>query len=390
MQQLGIAEYLDIGLVALALYAVIVWLKRARAGLAVAGGLLLVAAYLVARELRLELTAWLFQGVFAVFLIVLVVVLQGDLRRLFERVALLGSGGPGPRAAGDDCLDTLTTTLFELAGRRCGALIVLPGADPVERYIDGGERLDGRLSRSLLMSLFDPGSIGHDGAVVIRGDRVTQFAAHLPLSANFRQIQTRGTRHSAALGMSETTDALCIAVSEERGEVSIAREGRLDHVESIDGLNARILEHQRRHGSKSSASNRLKRWSKTWPQAALAVALSIGLWQLFISGAKVTQKTMKAAVLVDNIDEGFEVDAINPNEVEIELTGLRRDLYLLDPTAVQVRLDASLVALGRRTFYLSADDVQLPPNLTVRNITPNRVRVQVAVTEPAAAAPPGD
>lgn len=388
MQQLGIAEYLDIGLVALALYAVIVWLQRARAGLAVAGGLLLAVAYLVARELRLELTAWLFQGFFAVFLIVLVVVLQGDLRRLFERVALLGTGAPSSRHASDENLEILSTTVFELAARRCGALIVLPGADPVERYVDGGERLDGRLSRSLLMSLFDPGSMGHDGAVVIRGERVTQFAAHLPLSANFREIQTRGTRHSAALGMSETTDALCIAVSEERGEVSIAREGRLEQVESIEELNARILEHARRHGKEGRAANRWATWSRSWPQAVLALSLSIGLWQLFISGTKLTQKTLSVPVLVDNIDEGFEVDSIEPEKVEVELTGLRRDLYLLDPTAIQVRLDASLVALGRRTFYLSSDDVQHPPNLTIRNISPNRINLDVAATSPTASAAP--
>jgi len=265
---------------------------------------------------------------------------------------------------------------------------VLPGADPVERYVDGGERLDGRLSRSLLMSLFDPGSMGHDGAVVIRGDRVTQFAAHLPLSANFREIQTRGTRHSAALGMSETTDALCIAVSEERGEVSIAHEGRLEQVESIEELNERILEHGRRHGKEGRAANRWATWSRSWPQAVLALALSIGLWQLFISGTKLTQKTLSVPVLVDNIDEGFEVDSIEPGKVEVELTGLRRDLYLLDPTAIQVRLDASLVALGRRTFYLSSDDVQHPPNLTIRNISPNRINLDVAATSPAAPAAP--
>jgi diadenylate cyclase len=387
MLELGLTDYLDVALVALALYAVIVWLRRARAGLAVAGAMLLAAVYLAAREFGLNLTAWIFQGFFAAFLIVLIVLLQGDLRRLFERIALLGKGAPRSIGASGDDLDTLCSTVFELAGRKCGALIVLPGADPVERYMEGGERLDGRLSRSLLMSLFDPGSIGHDGAVVIKGKLVTQFATHLPLSNNFRQIQTRGTRHSAALGMSETTDALCIAVSEERGEVSIAREGRLDPVETIDELTEQVVTHAKQHGQHPD-SRRFSTLARTWPEALLAMFLSIGLWQLFVASTKLTQKTVLAPVLVDSIDTGFEVEKVEPAEVRVHITGLRRDLYLLDPTTIEVRVDASLVSLGRRTFQLRADDVQHPPNLTIQGVEPGKIRVEVRSEPPPA--PPAD
>lgn len=387
MPELSLTDYFDVALVALALYAVIVWLRRARAGLAVAGAMLLAGVYLAAREFGLHLTAWIFQGFFAAFLIVLIVLLQGDLRRLFERIALLGKGAPRSIGASGDDLDTLCSTLFELAGRKCGALIVLPGNDQVERYMEGGERLDGRLSRSLLMSLFDPGSIGHDGAVVIKGKLVTQFATHLPLSNNFRQIQTRGTRHSAALGMSETTDALCIAVSEERGEVSIAREGRLYPVESIEELNEQVVTHAKQLGQHPD-SRRFSTLAKTWPEALLAVLLSIGLWNLFIASTKLTQKIVSVPVLIDDIDAGFEVEQVEPPEVQVHLTGLRRDLYLLDPTSIEVRVDASLVSLGRRTFQLSTSDVQHPPNLTVQEIEPNSIQIDVrTVEEPAPAEP---
>lgn len=364
------ASYLDIALVAVALFAVITWLKKARAGLAVVGALLLGAVYLAAREFQLELTAWVFQGFFAVFVIVLIVILQNDLRRLFERVASFGVRSRARGRVGADDVDVLCETVFELAGAHCGALIVLPGRDPVERYVEGGVRLEGRLSRPLLLSLFDSSSIGHDGAVILDGPLVQRFAVQLPLSANFQQIQSRGTRHSAAVGLSEVTDAFCICVSEERGEVSVAHEGRLARMESIETLRDELAPFFEEHAPSGRAAGVFR---KGWADAALATALSIGLWQLFVAGAELTRKTIIAPVLVDDIDPGFEVEAIEPFEVEVELSGLRRDLYLLDPATVEVRLDASLATLGRRTFRLSPDDVRHPPDLRVRRVNPSRV-----------------
>src|SRR6185437_5267675 len=94
----------------------------------------------------------------------------------------------------------------------------------------GGIELDGKLSAPVLTSIFDPHSPGHDGAVVLEGDRIRRFATHLPLSANFQQLGRTGTRHSAALGLSEVTDALSIVVSEEQGTIAVARNGRLTRI----------------------------------------------------------------------------------------------------------------------------------------------------------------
>jgi diadenylate cyclase len=389
MDERDFATYLDIALVAAALFVLISWLKSARAGLAVAGGLILALVYLVAVELRLELTAWAFKGAFAVFVIVLVLVLQNDLRRLFEQVASIGSRVPRSRRKAAQ-LDVALETAFELASRRWGALIVIAGRDPVERYIEGGERLDGRLSRPLILSLFDPGSIGHDGAVILDQDGlVKRFAAHLPLSANFHQIGSKGTRHSAAVGLSEVTDALCVCVSEERGEVSIARQGKLELVQTIEDLRRAVSTFiGARFPTGSFAGRTSKTLRRHWADAALAVVLSVGLWQFFVAGTQLSQKTVTVAVLIENIDPGYQVEAIEPPEVKVELSGLRRDLYLLDPAAVEVRLDASLVALGRRTFQISPYDVEHPPDLTVQKVSPDRVHVFVRPAEKQESSPP--
>ncbi len=107
--------------------------------------------------------------------------------------------------------------LIGMAASKTGALIVVKGKEPLERHLNGGVALTGRVSMPLLFSIFDSHTPGHDGAVIIEADRVTQFAAHLPISKNTAQIKGRGTRHSAAFGLSERSDALTIVASEERG-----------------------------------------------------------------------------------------------------------------------------------------------------------------------------
>src|SRR5262249_56151173 len=108
-----------------------------------------------------------------------------------------------------------------------GALFVLPRPEPIEGHVGGAIPLGGRISEPLLLSIFDASSPGHDGAVILRGSQLERFAVHLPLSVNRAALGAGGTRHAAALGLSERCDATCIVVSEERGTVSVARDGAI-------------------------------------------------------------------------------------------------------------------------------------------------------------------
>ena len=372
-------EVIDIALVALAFYAAIAWLRTAKAGRAMLGALTIGAVYLAALELRLQLTAWIFQGFLAIFVLALVVVLQNDFRRLFERAAQWSWRRGARRSREADIAEVLSRTMFEMAELRCGALVVLPGRDVVGRHIDCAEPLDGVVSRPLLMSLFDPGSVGHDGAVVIEGGRVTSFAGHLPLSTNTVEIDARGTRHSAALGLSEVTDALVIAVSEERGEVNIAQHARMTRVESAEQLEDALLRFTGAGAAKVNWPRRLAAAIQPrWANAVVALLLSVGMWQLFVASSKAGQKTLTVPVLVDNIDPAYQVDSIEPEEVEVELSGLQRDLYLIDPADLEVRVDATDVADGGRTFELTEKNVRRDPRLAVRGVTPNVVRLTIS------------
>src|SRR5499433_651448 len=211
------AEVVDIIFVAVLLYTAIVWARQTRAAFVVRGILILGGIYIIARYLDLQMTAWVFQGFFAIFLIMIVVIFQEELRQIFERVAVWSWRSSGNPELQSETANMLVRTAADLAKDRIGALMVVSGNNPLARHIVGGIPLDGKISEPLLRSIFDPHSPGHDGAVLIERDRVTRFAAHLPLSKDLRQLAGLGTRHSAALGVAELTDALAIVVSEQRG-----------------------------------------------------------------------------------------------------------------------------------------------------------------------------
>ncbi len=374
------ADIADVLLVALLLWGGLVWLRKSRARLALLGLGYLAFVYLIARALRLQLTAWMLQGFFAIFVIVLVVVFQEELRRLFEHLAMWGLRRR-PQAISGQAIDVVAGAVRELAECRIGALIVLAGRDPLDRHLEGGTVIDGKLSESLLLSLFDPSSPGHDGAAVLDGDRLKAFGVHLPLSADHGQIGSRGTRHAAALGLAERADALAIVVSEERGLVSVAHEGVLRTLSGLSDLTKRLEVFQAglapARGEERFSFSLLARH---WRSALLALGVAMFLWLGLVAGAVTVEETRVVPVIVTNLPAQYALVAVEPSEVEVSLSGRRRALLFTERAALKVELDGFLVGLGRRTFEISPSEVRRPSALAVVSIKPTQVRLSVKVT----------
>lgn len=378
MPEVRITDVVDVAIVAFMLWAALAWLRRARARIALAGVAIAAGAYLLARQLELSMTVWILQGFFAVLVIVLVVVFQEDLRRLFEQIAIWGLRRKPPSAP-PDAVDALVGAVRRLVAQRCGALLVIPGREPLDRHVAGGVPLGGFVSEPLLLSLFDPHSPGHDGAVSIEGDRVMRFAVHLPLSTDHEQLGMGGTRHAAALGLAERTDALCIVVSEERGTVSIARDGRL---RALGGPELLAREIRRflsdRWPKQAPRRSRAIELLRRWPEALFAVGTSAGLWVLLVPGAMVAQYQRRLPVEVENLPAGYALESVEPTEVEVVLRGRRRDVYLaFQQDKLSIKVDALLVQLGRRTFEIGPDQVEHPESVTPVSVDPARVKLNV-------------
>jgi len=370
-------DLLDIALVAAMLWSAFVWLRRTRARWALLGIAILGAGFLLARQLGLTLTTWMLQGSVVVFVIVLVVVFQEDLRRLVELIGVRGlrrrARTPKPEAT-----DTLIRCIAQLAAARTGALVVLPGREPLDRHITGGTQVDAELSEPLLLSIFDDHSPGHDGAVIVSGNRVGRFGVHLPLSTDHAQVGYGGTRHAAALGLAERTDALCLAVSEERGVISIATGGILRGLYRPEELGIEIHRFiERMTPGRRPARVQLSALLQRWPGAVGALAAAALLWLLVVPGSGVVRAVRSVPVVVENLPEGFALAGVEPEEVEVTVSGPRRSLVLGEANAIEVRVDALLVQLGRRTFQLTPDLVTHPEGFQVHEVNPNRVRLSV-------------
>jgi uncharacterized protein (TIGR00159 family) len=361
-------DLVDVTAVGLLIWLGIRFIRRTRGRRALTGLLLLGGVYLGASALDLTLTASIFQAFFAVLVLVVVVVFQEDLRRLFEQIGTFRRGAP--RESSNDHLDVLVRAVTRLASTRTGALIVLPGDESVESHVEGGVMLGGRFSEPLLLSIFDASSPGHDGAVILRGDRIMRFAVHLPLSSNLAAVGPGGTRHAAALGLAERSDATCIVVSEERGTVSIARDGVLRKLRRPQNLAAEL---------QTSEPVEARAWwrERAGLDAVLAAAGAIALWAVFVPGSALTEVTVPARVRVSNLPSDLEIEAIEPTEVSVTLRGLRRDLLLSEPDQVAVRVDAYLARLGRRTFSLEEDAVRRPDTLDVVSIDPDKIKLSL-------------
>jgi diadenylate cyclase len=236
-------DVLDIALVAIVVYRILVMFRGTRAFQMLIGLACLVAGSLLARRLELYSTQWILDNFWSFWVIAVVVLFQPELRRALARVGegrvltgLLGSS----RAERAHVIDEIVDAVESLTARRIGALIVMERAAGLRQYAELGVAIDGRVSADLLVSVFLPYSPLHDGAVFIRGSRLVAAGCFLPLSRNLQIARSLGTRHRAALGISEETDAVAVAVSEETGRVTIAVGGHIETVRDLNALRSRL------------------------------------------------------------------------------------------------------------------------------------------------------
>jgi diadenylate cyclase len=374
-------DVVDVIVATMLVYTGVVLIRRTRAALVAIGILVLSGVAVGASALGLQLTAWMLQGFFAIFVIIVVVIFQEELRQLFERLAMWSLGRRGRRSARTDTTDVLVRCVTELAQGHIGALIVLPGSQPIYRHIHGGIELDGQVSVPLIRSVFDPHSPGHDGAMIVERDRIARFAAHLPLSTDFLQLVGVGTRHSAALGLAELTDALCVVVSEERGQISVAKDGRLrllaDPLE-LGAVLRQFLQPLPPVRRPRQVLRQLVRQNGLEKVASLLIV--IGLWGLFVPGSRPTSGAYEVRVNVLNLPPDYVVEDVAPDTVKVSLTGPTRAFFLLDAHRVRVSVDAAAVKHGRRTFQITEENVAYPSDLRLVDVRPSQIRLVVRET----------
>uniref|UniRef100_A0A7C4EIH2 Diadenylate cyclase n=1 Tax=Fundidesulfovibrio putealis TaxID=270496 RepID=A0A7C4EIH2_9BACT len=232
---IGWREILDIFLVAVLYQRVIILVRGTRAVSVIHGIVVVLAAYYLSGEFGLYTLHWLLTNFLGSFFLVLVILFQADIRKALSQVGLrwFGSHAARPRDAAE--AENLARALGELARRRVGALVVLERGIPLGDLMDRGVELKAALSLDVLLTVFNPQSPLHDGALVAKGAKVAAVACILPLASYQALPASFGTRHRAAVGVTEETDALALVVSEENGGIRAASGGKLS--EPLDERN---------------------------------------------------------------------------------------------------------------------------------------------------------
>ncbi len=223
--QISWREFLDIGIIAFIYYYIILLVRGTRAVAVIYGLVLILLVYYVSDELGLHTLNWLLTNFLGSFFLVIIILFQADIRKALSQ---LGGGRffrRSPLAA--ESINQLVIAVMSMARKRTGALIVLERNVPLGDITERGVEVGAKITKELLMTIFQTDTPLHDGAVVVRQGKVAAAACILPLSSKFRGQTVFGTRHRAALGISEESDSVTIVVSEETGDVSIAMNGRL-------------------------------------------------------------------------------------------------------------------------------------------------------------------
>jgi uncharacterized protein (TIGR00159 family) len=367
-------DLLDITIISIFAYIVLVWFKKTASRFVLIGIFILAAVYAAARIFHMYITEYALQGFFAILAVALIIIFQEDIRRFFERLATWrffrkGSLDTSP-LQNSEIINGAVTRLIQ---NRRGALLVLKRDDFLDRHLKGGFDLEGSLSEAILESIFDPHSIGHDGAVVIEDGRITRFGCHLPLSVNPVKIGNLGLRHTAALGLSERCDALCIVVSEESGTVSIAREGSLTRLHHPGDLLA-LLEQFYRETSPEGGG--WMRWIReNWGEKIIAVLIACGLWLAFGYQTESIRRDFVRPIVYRNLPPDWIIEEQAPKSATITLMGSKQAFSLLNEESLNITVDMTGIKEGRQEIPIENSNIQHPSNVTVVGINPNKIKI---------------
>jgi len=245
-------DIVEICILTFLIYHVIVWIKNTRAFSLLKGVLVIAIFYVVSAYLRMNTISWIIQNLFSIALIALVIILQPELRKAMEDLGnknYLTSLLPFLEIDksiengrfSDKTVNEITKACFEMGKVKTGALIVIEQEQSLSEYERTGIDIDALVSNQLLINIFEKNTPLHDGAVIIRGNRVASATCYLPLSDNSNLSKDLGTRHRAAVGISEATDSMTVIVSEETGKISVAYKGALSRNLDSDGLKEKLL-----------------------------------------------------------------------------------------------------------------------------------------------------
>ena len=368
-------DVLDILLNSYILFRLYIVLRGTRLFLIVVFIFLLLIVQQIVTVSSMILTHNVIQGVAALTAIGVLIVFRYEIRSIFQTKGLKDLLWHVSTKPVITPVEIVAGSVFNLARKKIGALIVLPGRQPVEAAIQNSVSWNAQVSREMIESIFWPGNPVHDGAAVIQGDQINHVAAILPLTEHPDLPMRFGTRHRAAIGLTERSDALVLNVSEERGEVTMAHAGQIETVKDASALEARLRRHTGTTGDSSKRNSSDRRSAAVAFFLSLAVVSSV--WYSFSLGFVRSLTTVEVPIEFVKRDSRMEIIESSSTSVRIQLSGSLQLVNRLDPNQIKVRFDLSKAVAGRNSLTITEDDIILPPGASLKKVEPSSIDIMV-------------
>jgi diadenylate cyclase len=362
----------DVLVLATAIYWLLRWSREARALRLALSILTLRVSALVASQLDLIITSWVLDAATIVALMILVIAFQPELRRAVMRMDFFGRASPERRLS---IWTAVASAAGALADAKCGALIVIVQEDSVSELVAGGVMLGSRVAPEMLQAVFQKTSPIHDGAVVIEGDQLVRAKVFLPLTQRVAPDRY-GTRHRAALGLTERSDAMVVVVSEERGEISLMREGRAELMKDQDALLAAL------RTMAPAESERSRRSLRTLDVGIgiAAFALSVAIWSVtfLLPGRSVRIQTVP--IEFNDVPAGLTIASQSAESLQVWVRASDFVFNSLSLGAVVARCDLAAAHEGVNVVHLDSSAVELPPGIKLEGWTPHELSIRLTAS----------
>lgn len=368
-----IQDVADILIMTILLYQMYSWFRGTRAIQVLLGLGVVTLIYFATRFLDLYMTSWVLQELGTVLIILIIVVFQTEIRQALYRFSLLRHILDSHQETQHSQFQDIAETIFRMAANKTGALIVFQGNESLHDLMTNGVVLNSEISPQMLESIFYNGAPLHDGAALINNGRIEKAACHLPLSVSPDIPQHLGTRHRAALGLSERSDAVIVTISEERGEVSLVTGGTLRRMNTPTDLILALDTLLHCETDQPRTTKRQRFFSNLLPKISLLLGVCV-FWVL-VTTRQGQITTVTAPVRLHGVPDGIVLLRTVPEDVTIQI----KSMSSLTPTPSKLDLtaevDASKITEGSTALRVNHSDVAAPSGMIISSISPSSIRV---------------
>jgi len=331
----------------------------------------------IAISMGLIVTSWVIQGITAAAALLIIVVFRNEIRSVLQAKNLKALLWSFPQKGPHVPVEIIVESVYEMAERRIGALIVFPGKEDLNDFMHSEIHWGGLVSVEMILTIFWHDNPVHDGAAIIQGNQVMKVGAILPLSKRKDLPSHYGTRHRAAAGLAENTDALVIVVSEEKGNITVAKGPRIRNTKGKADLSRMLREHL---GISEKAGAHFGKGKLKLVLAGLVSFLFIvGIWLSFTRGL-VTLTTLEIPIEYMNRNPSMEILETSINAARLDLGGSGTLIKSIRPEQVRIRIDLEKATAGVKTFNITQGNISLPPGIQLKEVKPQVVEVTLDVT----------